>query len=115
MHAYVIDTQFHYDIMSQYDTDETNIITILFPLYSLDKAMGGLEYNVSNTSTVYKYKLNHIIMWDSCKFLHRTQPYVIKEPKHRVLVSINLSTDKKWAVDAVNNCFRYQGNLLWID
>ena len=98
--------------MSQYDNDDTNIITILFPLYSLDTAMGGLEYNVSNTSTVYKYKPNHIIMWDSCKFLHRTEPYILERPKKRILVSINLCTSEPWAISAVDKCLKSQGNML---
>ena len=111
----VTNAQFHYDIMSQYDTDDTNIITILFPLYSFDKSMGNLEYNITNGSNeveVYKYKTNALIMWDSCKFLHRTQPYKLSHPKKRILVSINLSTDEPWAISIVDKCLKSQGNLL---
>jgi hypothetical protein len=114
-HNIVNNSDFHYDVISQCDGDDTHILTILFPLYELEKDMGHLEYKKNEETKVYTYDINKLIIWDSCKFLHRTQPYVIREPKHRVLVSINLSTDKKWAVDAVNNCLRYQGNLLWID
>jgi len=114
-HNIVNSSDFHYDVSCQYDRNDTDILTILFPLYELEENMGHLEYKKNEDTNVYTYDINKLIIWDSCKFLHRTQPYVIREPKQRVLVSINLSTDKKWAVDAVNNCLRYQGNLLWID
>ena len=114
-HNIVNNSDFHYDVISQCDSNETNILTIIFPLYKLEENMGHLEYKKNEETNVYTYDINKLIIWDACKFLHRTQPYVIKEPKQRVLVSINLSTNKKWAVDAVNNCLRYQGNLLWID
>lgn len=114
-HNIVNNSDFHYDVISQYDDDDTHILTILFPLYELEKDMGHLEYKKNEETKVYTYDINKLIIWDSCKFLHRTQPYVIREAKQRVLVSINVSTDEKWAVDAVNNCLRYQGNLLWID
>ena len=58
---------------------------------------------------------NALIMWDSCKFLHRTQPYTLTKPKQRVLVSVNLSTDVAWAVKTINTCLKYQGNQLWIE
>ena len=114
-HNIVNSSDFHYDVSFQYDRNDTDILTILFPLYELEEDMGHLEYKKNDETKIYTYDINKLIIWDSCKFLHRTQPYVITEPKHRILVSINLSTDKKWAVDAVNNCLRYQGNLLWID
>ena len=109
----VINSDFHYDTISQYDNHYTNIITLIFPLYTLEKDMGGLEYKINDSETkIYDYDVNKIIMWDSCKFVHRTQPYKLNYPKKRVLVSVNLSTNEKWAVNTVNKCLKYQGNNL---
>ena len=33
--SHVTDSSFHLDAMSQYDTDATNILTIIFPLYEI--------------------------------------------------------------------------------
>ena len=118
----VTDTHFHFDAMSQYDeTTTTNIITIIFPIY-IDNTMGNLEYydsdNEDENDTInklYKYKKNKLIIWDSCKFSHRTEPYKLDEKKLRVLVSVNLSTDKEWAVNTINNCLESQGNKYIIN
>jgi len=105
----VIESDFHLDAVSQYDNSDTNILTIIFPLYPIDINMGNLEYEDAGGIKVYKYKPNNIIVWDSCKFSHRTQPYVLDEEKKRVLVSINLSTEEVWAVNTINKCLRAQG------
>ena len=43
----VVNSDFHYDAISQYDNHYTNIITLIFPLYPLEKDMGGLEYKIN--------------------------------------------------------------------
>ena len=105
----VIDSSFHLDAMSQYDTKSANILTILFPLYEIEEGMGHLEYKNNGDIEVYTYKTDNIIVWDSCKFLHRTQPYSIPKSKTRVLVSINLTTDELWAINTLKNCLNSQG------
>jgi len=107
----VLDSNFHLDAMSPYDddNDDTNILTIIFPLYEIDKLMGHLEYKSKEDTKIYTYKKNRLVIWDSCKFLHRTQPYSIPESRNRVLVSINLSTQEDWARYTISNCLKGQG------
>ena len=105
---FVIDSKFHLDAGSQYDTNDSNILTILFPLY-LDKQLGNLEYKSGREIKVYKYKTNNIIVWDSCKFIHRTQPYNSPNKTTRVLVSVNLTSNILWSKKTLENCLLNQG------
>lgn len=110
----VENSEFHYDAFSHYDTSDTNILTIIFPLYKIDETLGNLEYKGEEDINVYKYHPNKIIVWDSSKFLHRTQPYQTDIIYKRVLVSVNLSTDQEWAINTINLSLKHQGNILWI-
>ena len=112
--AKVEHSEFHYDTFSRYDTDDTNILTIIFPLFKIDKKMGNLEFKNGLKTDIYEYYPDKIVIWDSNKFLHRTQPYQCDIPMKRVLVSVNLSTDEKWAVNTINNTLKYQGSELWV-
>ena len=76
--------------------------------------MGNLEFKNGLKTDIYKYYPDKIVIWDSNKFLHRTQPYQCDIPMKRVLVSVNLSTDEKWAVNTINNTLKYQGSELWV-
>ena len=111
----VENSDFHYDAVSHHDTPDTNILTVIFPLYDIDKDVGHLNYMENNIQKVYTYTKNKIIVWDSCKFLHKTQPYNVDKNVKRVLVSINLSTDYDWAKYTINRSLQSQGNKLWID
>ena len=102
---------FHMDVTSHYDSkDSTNALTLIFPLY-IDNDMGGLEYKDKGKKKIYKYDCKKAIIWDACKFEHRTQPYTLTEKKKRVLVSINLSTEEEWAKYTVIDSLKYQGNI----
>ena len=108
----VINSVFHYDIISHYDIPlETNTITLIFPLY-IEEGMGSLEYKENKQTKVYNYKKDNIFIWDACKLEHRTQPYRLSEKKKRVLVSINLASNKEWAIEIVKKSLQCQGNLL---
>lgn len=109
------DSEFHLDAVSHYDTAKTNILTIIFPLFEIQKNVGGLEYKENEETKIYKYNTNKIIIWDSCKFQHRTQPYNVEHPVKRVLVSVNLSTNYDWSKKVINNSLQYQGNKLLIE
>ena len=106
-----INCDFHYDITSHYDEpDECNALTIVFPLY-FEEGMGNLEFKENEETKVFNYMKNKMIIWDSCKFKHRTQPYVLKKKMKRVLVSINLVSKKEWAVKNMEKSLKMQGNL----
>ena len=111
----VDDSDFHYDAVSHHDTPETNILTVIFPLFEIDKDVGHLNYMENGVKKVYTYTKHKIIVWDSCKFLHKTQPYNVDKNVKRVLVSINLSTDYDWSKYTINKSLQSQGNKLWID
>ena len=53
-----------------------------------------------------------MLVWDACKFEHRTQPYSLKDKKKRILVSINLSTNDQHAKLALDRSTIHQGNLF---
>lgn len=109
----VNNTQFHLDTNSQYDDiNNTNILTIIFPLY-IDNDMGGLEYLNYHTKEIeiYKYKKDKLFIWDSCKLEHRTQPYKLKKKKKRVLVSLNLTSKEEWALISIEKSLTCQGNI----
>lgn len=107
----VNDSEFHLDITSNYDIQNTtNTLTIIFPLY-IDDSMGGLEYKDGDVIKIYKYSKNKMFIWDACKLEHRTQPYKLLTKKNRVLISLSLSTDKEWAIKSVENTLKYQGNI----
>jgi hypothetical protein len=106
----VDNSDFHIDVNSQYDTSKTNILTIIFPIY-IDNNMGGLEYKHKDIINIYKYKKNACFIWDSCKLIHRTEPYKISESKKRVLVSLNLVSDESWARTSIKQTLNYQGNI----
>lgn len=112
----VSDSDFHLDVMTEYNTMNpgTNILTILFPLYELEKDMGHLEYKENGETYLYKYATSELLVWDSCAFEHRTQPYTLKKTAKRVLVSINLSTNTEWAKLALDKTTLSQGNLYSI-
>jgi hypothetical protein len=110
----VKDSEFHYDTFSRYDTEDTNILTIIFPLFKIDEKMGNLEFKNGLETDIYEYYPNKLVIWDSNKFLHRTQPYECDKPKKRVLVSVNLSTNEDWAVKTINNTLKHQGSELWV-
>ena len=103
-------SNFHLDMISQYDNSNTNIVTLIFPLHELADGIGHLEYKNNNDVEICKYDTNNVIIWDSCKFLHRTQPYKINKKEKRVLVSINLSTDEDWAVNITKKILKAQGS-----
>lgn len=107
----VLDTDFHYDINSQYDNEKCNTITLIFPLL-IEEDMGNLEYIENQETKIYKYQKNKVLVWDACKFEHRTQPYKLTEKKKRVLVSMNLSSNEDWAIKSVSNSLKWQGNLF---
>ena len=107
----VKDTDFHYDINSHYDNEKCNTITLIFPLY-IEEDMGNLEYKENAETKIYEYQKNKVLVWDACKFEHRTQPYILSEKKKRVLVSMNLSTEEEWAEKSVVNSLQYQGNII---
>ena len=108
----VSESSFHLDINSIYDSKSTsNILTLIFPLYINDN-MGGLEfYDLNDTINLYKYEFNKAIIWDACKFQHRTQPYSLQKNKKRVLASINLSTLEPWALQTTCDTLKHQGNI----
>uniref|UniRef100_A0A6C0EJQ2 Prolyl 4-hydroxylase alpha subunit Fe(2+) 2OG dioxygenase domain-containing protein n=1 Tax=viral metagenome TaxID=1070528 RepID=A0A6C0EJQ2_9ZZZZ len=110
-------SDFHLDVMTEYkapNNPETNILTVLFPLYELEKAMGHLEYKENSATHLYRYKTSELFVWDSCQFEHRTQPYTLNKACKRVLVSINLSTNKDWAKSALDKTTLSQGNFYSI-
>ena len=107
----VKDSEFHLDVNSFDDMkEETNILTLIFPLY-IEDDMGGLEYMDNREKKIYKYNFDDVIVWDACKLMHRTQPYRLEKKKRRVLVSINLVSDEEWAIRSISNTLIYQGNL----
>lgn len=111
----VSDTQFHLDVI---DTSKlfdlnTSLLTLIFPLFRLSEGLGHLEYKeLSGEIKLYKYKTDEILVWDACKFEHRTQPFTVEKKYKRVLVSINLSTEDIMAKAALDNATISQGNLL---
>jgi hypothetical protein len=109
-----VESEYHYDILSQYDTvSKTNILTVLIPL-KIEDGMGGLEYYLNNILYKCKYNIGEYYSFDSSKVKHRTQPFKLDHPKIRVLISINLSSNQKWAIEAAKKCTYYQGNCLEI-
>ena len=76
----------------------------------IDDDMGGLEFKENGNDNIYQYKFNKMLVWDSCKFLHRTQPYKLDSKKERVLVSINLCSSETWAMETLSKCLKNQGN-----
>ena len=104
----------HGNIIKKFVKTDINIDNLYLDSNSIIyDAINNLEYKINDSETkIYDYDVNKIIMWDSCKFVHRTQPYKLNYPKKRVLVSVNLSTNEKWAVNTVNKCLKYQGNNL---
>ena len=109
----VTESEFHLDINSHYDNKySTNVLTLLFPLY-INNNMGNLQYYDSNNSVnLYKYDLNKAIVWDACKFNHRTQPYKLNKIESRVLVSVNFASKEQWAQKITYNTLKYQGNII---
>ena len=108
------DTSFHFDILSPYDLkDKTNILTVLLPL-EFTKEMGGLEYIENDEIHKYQYKFNEYIVFDSSKVEHRTMPFKYNGEKTRVLISVNLSSDIEWAMNATKDNTKHQGNLFTI-
>ena len=110
----IFESDFHLDVMTRYDLFNlsTEILTIIFPLFELDDNMGNLEYKDGDTTKIYKYKTDEMLVWDACKFEHRTQPYSLKDKKKRILVSINLSTNDQHAKLALDRSTIHQGNLF---
>ena len=108
-------SDFHFDSVSHHDNNDTNIVTVIFPLYKIAKDVGHLEYKHFGKNKRYNYNPHKLIVWDSCKFLHRTEPYNVNTEVNRVLVSVNLSTDYNWAKYTINKSLEYQGNTLWIE
>lgn len=107
----ILNSSFHMDVTSHYDSEEsTHTLTMIFPLY-IENDMGSLEYKENQDIKIYKYCPKKALIWDACKFEHRTQPYTLKENKKRVLVSLNLSSEEEWARKTVINSLRCQGNL----
>ena len=108
----VTESSFHLDINSIYDSKSTsNVLTLIFPIY-FNHNMGGLEfYDSKNTINLYKYEFNKAIIWDACKFKHRTQPYTLNKKEKRVLASITLSTLEPWAIQTTVDTLKYQGNI----
>ena len=107
------DSQFHLDTNSQYDNiNNTNILTVIFPLY-MDDDMGGLEYYQNKEIEVYKYEKDKVFVWDACKLEHRTQSYTLKEKKKRVLVSLNLISIEEWAMKTIEKSLKCQGNIAF--
>jgi hypothetical protein len=105
------DSVFHHDILSYYDDiNETNILTVLLPII-FEENMGGLEYITDDTKQTYRYQLGEVIVFDSSKVKHRTLPFKIESKKKRVLLSVNLSSDKQWAISATKTITQSQGNL----
>lgn len=102
---------FHHDILSPYDTDKTNILTVLIPL-QISSGMGGLEYMIDEDVIKYNYKIGEYIVFDSSKVKHRTMPFKISSAEKRVLLSVNLSSKAKWAITATINNTSHQGNIL---
>ena len=44
--------------------------------------MGNLQYYDShNLINTYKYNIDKAIIWDACKFNHRTEPYQLSKRK----------------------------------
>lgn len=104
------DSEFHYDILSQYDLPEkTNILTVLIPM-KYEMGMGGLQY-INDKIINYYYKFGECIIFDSSKVKHRTMPFKIENKKKRVLISINLSSNLEWAINVTKNNTKCQGNL----
>ena len=104
------ESDYHIDVISHYDTEDTNILTLIFPLY-IDEDMGGLEYMENNEIKIYKYNHKSVFIWDSCKLNHRTQPYNLLCKKKRVLVSMNLVSETDWALKSISKTLKYQGNI----
>lgn len=109
----VSESDFHLDINSNYDSKtSSNVLTIIFPLYINDN-MGNLQYYDSNNLiNTYKYNIDKAIIWDACKFNHRTEPYQLSKKEKRVLVSMNLASNKQWAIQTTINTLKYQGNII---
>uniref|UniRef100_A0A6C0IY52 Prolyl 4-hydroxylase alpha subunit Fe(2+) 2OG dioxygenase domain-containing protein n=1 Tax=viral metagenome TaxID=1070528 RepID=A0A6C0IY52_9ZZZZ len=111
----VEDTQFHLDVIDTHQLFDlnTSILTLIFPLFVLEEGLGHLEYkDLLGEPCIYKYKKNELLVWDACKFEHRTQPFSVEKKYKRVLVSINLSTDDIMAKAALDNATISQGNIL---
>lgn len=106
----VENSEYHIDVNSFYDNEDTNILTLIFPLY-IEEYMGGLEFIVKKHHKVYKYDTKKVFIWDACKLFHRTQPYELSKKEKRVLVSINLVSKEQWAIDSISNTLKYQGNM----
>ena len=63
----VKDSEFHLDVNSFDDEkEETNILTLIFPLY-IEDDMGGLEYMDNREKKLYKYNFDDVFVWDACK------------------------------------------------
>ena len=109
----ISESDFHLDINSNYDIKtSSNVLTIIFPLYINDN-MGNLQYYDShNLINTYKYNIDKAIIWDACKFNHRTEPYQLSKKEKRVLVSMNLASNEQWAIQTTNNTLKYQGNII---
>ena len=106
------DSEFHHDILSQYDIpSKTNILTVLIPL-KIDEGMGGLEYYLDSNIYNCKYKIGECYTFDSSKLKHRTEPFKLDIKKKRVLISINLSSSQDWAIKDAKRSTYYQGNYL---
>lgn len=105
------DSEYHFDIVSQYDVQhQTNILTVLIPI-KYEKGMGGLEYIVDDNIHYYEYNIGEYIVFDSSKIKHRTAPFKIENKMNRVLISVNLSSDLEWAEVVTKSNTRSQGNF----
>ena len=104
------ESNYHIDVSSHYDKEDTNILTLIFPLY-IDEDMGGFEYMKNNEIKLYNYKPKGVFIWDACKLDHRTQPYNLLCKKKRVLVSMNLVSETDWALKSISKTLKYQGNI----
>jgi len=102
------DSEFHLDVNSMYDTKHTDILTLIFPLI-IDQDMGGLEYIENGETLSYKYNPGYALVWDSCKLMHRTQPYKLPVRRNRVIVSINMVSEQREAINSIRNTLKYQG------
>jgi len=106
------DSEYHFDIVSQYDVPhQTNILTVLIPM-KYEKGMGGLEYIVDDTVQYYEYNIGEYIVFDSSKIKHRTAPFKIENKMNRVLISVNLSSDLEWAKAVTKSNTHSQGNYF---